>query len=400
MHPADAIRGSRSRKLQGRTIVLAVCGSIAAVEAVKLARELIRHGAHVVPVMSDGAQAILHPNALEFACGRRPITELTGAVEHVDLCGERPAAHLLLIAPATANTISKVAMGVDDTPVTTFATAALGSGLPIILAPAMDASMWAHPFVRENLERLKGRGVEVVEPLEEEDKAKLADPEEIAVRVIRRLGPRELSGHRVLIIGGATAEPIDEIRVVTNRSTGETAVELARVAFELGGEVELWLGRAEVAAPPFIHTLRFGTTAELASLANKAEGDFCLVPAAISDFGPAAQAGKIPSDVGHLTLDLRSTPKLLPILRRRVKGALVGFKAEAGVGKEELRARALALVAKDNLDFVVANDVERVGKGRTSVLVLDREGRSVEIEGPKSLVAEGIWGAVLHGVKG
>lgn len=399
MHPADAIRGSRSRKLQGRTIVLAVCGSIAAVEAVRLARELIRHGAHVVPVMSDGAQAILHPNALEFACGRRPITEITGAVEHVDLCGERPGAHLLLIAPATANTISKVAMGIDDTPVTTFATAALGSGLPTIVAPAMDASMWAHPFVRENLEKLRARGVEVVEPREEEEKAKLADPEEIAARVVRRLGTRELAGHRVLIIGGATVEAIDGVRVVTNRSTGETAVELARVAFELGGEVEVWMGRAEVAVPPFIPTLRFETTAELAALAGKAEGDYCLVPAAISDFVPVARGGKVPSEVGHLTLDLRATPKVLPILRQRVKGTLVGFKAEAGVGRDELRARALALAARDGLDFVVANDVEQVGRGRTSVLVLDREGRSMEIEGPKPLVAEGIWGAILHGVQ-
>ncbi len=170
----EAVSGTKSKKLKGKRIVLAVCGSIAAIEAPKLARELMRHGADVTCVLSESGRKIIHPWALECVTGKKAITEITGSCEHVRHCGDwEGRCDLLLISPATANTISKIAAGVDDSVVTTFASTALGAKMPIAVAPAMHASMMSNPFVRENIEKLRKAGVRFVQPREEEGKAKL-----------------------------------------------------------------------------------------------------------------------------------------------------------------------------------------------------------------------------------
>ncbi len=170
----ETISGTKSRRLKGKRIVLAVCGSIAAIEAPKLARELMRHGADVTCALSASGQTIIHPWALECITGKKTITEITGACEHVQHCGDWDGrCDLLLISPATANTLSKIACGIDDSIVTTFASTALGAKMPVIIAPAMHESMIENPFVRENLVKLKKAGVKVIEPKREEGKAKL-----------------------------------------------------------------------------------------------------------------------------------------------------------------------------------------------------------------------------------
>lgn len=397
MHPAKRIHAAKSGKLKGKTIVLGVTGSIAAVETVKLARELIRHGAHVVPVLSKDAMEIIHPNALQFATGRTPITKLNGTVPYIELVGTGGTADLVLIAPATSNTIAKIAMGIDDTVVTTFAQNALGAGIPIMIVPAMHETMYANPLIAAHMKTLETHGVDIVTPKFEEDKAKLAEIDEIVARVIRRLGGSELAGKKVVVVAGATAEPIDDVRIVTNRSSGETGIELAKAAFELGADLEVWLGRHHAHVPPYLHPLTFETTADLAAMANDMNADVCVVPAAISDFAPTKAKGKIPSREGPVALELHPTPKVLPALRKGAK-VLVGFKAEAGVSAEDLHSRAMALMKEADLDFVVANDVARVGKGRTAILILDRKGRSAEHEGSKVEAANAIWRAVIHGL--
>lgn len=397
MHPSKRIHAAKSGKLKGKTIVLGVTGSIAAVETVKLARELIRHGAHVVPVLSKDAMGIIHPNALQFATGRDPIVTLDGTVPYIELVGTQGTADLVLIAPATSNTIAKVAMGIDDTVVTTFAQNALGAGIPIIVAPAMHETMYANPLIAAHLKTLETHGVVVVTPKFEEEKAKLAEVDEIVARVIRRIGGSELVGKRVVVVAGATTEPIDDVRIVTNRSSGETGVEIARAAFEMGADLELWLGRHHAAVPAYLPTRTFETTADLAAMATELKADVCVVPAAISDFAPAKAKGKIPSRKGALALELHPTPKVLPALRKGAK-VLVGFKAEAGVSPEDLRGRAMELLKEAKLDFVVANDVSRVRRGQTSILILDREGHSEDYTGSKPEAAAMIWRAVIHGL--
>lgn len=402
-HPVENIRGSLSHHLEGRRIVLAVCGSIAAVKAVELARELIRHSADVVPVMSSSATRILHPDALQFATGHAPILRLTGAVEHVALLGDVPGkADLLLVAPATANTVSKMAMGIDDGPVTTCATVAFGTRTPVVVAPAMHDAMLGHPIVARHAETLRSRlGVTWVEPLREERKAKLADVEGIVEAVIHRLanspqvrpgkgaGPGPLAGRRALVISGSTAEAIDPVRVITNRSSGRSGILIATELRRLGADVTLWQGHASVEVPGHLarHVVRFSSHADLLRLAKAADlSGFHQVwmPAAVGDYAAVPAKAKIASGKPSLTLRLRPLPKVVEAVRAAAPHAvLVAFKAESD-------PKALARQAKDRLQrygaqFVVANASDAFGSEETEVLLVHRQGSSA-FKGPKSEV--------------
>ena len=394
MHPADHLRGTKSDKLSGRKIVLGVTGSIAAVECVKLCRELIRNGAEVHVVMSKDALTIVHPWALEFASGNPVTTQIDGRVQHVSLCGDVPdRADLLLIAPATANTISKMAYGIDDTPVTTCATTALGGDMPVIVVPAMHGSMVAHKIVLENIEKLRRIGVKLLMPRKEESKAKMPSIDYIVSSVIAVVGKRDLSGKKVLIIAGSTEEPIDDIRVVTNRSSGETGVELARAAYERGAEVELWMGRCETELPKYIKTVRFTSFASLAAMTMKIRHDIVLFPAAVSDYSPRKIEGKISSNKDSFTVVLKKNPKLIDKMRRKF---VVGFKAQAKMSDDELRKAALELATRSKCSFVVANSIEDVKKGMTKVLVVSRDGSAESLEGTKFEVADRIIDRVVR----
>jgi phosphopantothenoylcysteine decarboxylase/phosphopantothenate--cysteine ligase len=394
MHPADHIRGTKSDKLKGRKVVLGVTGSIAAVECVKLCRELIRHGADVHVVMSKDAQTIIHPYALEFASGRPVTTAIDGRVQHVAFCGDVPdKADLLMIAPATANTISKVAYGIDDTPVTTFATTALGTGIPVIVVPAMHGTMIKHKAVMDNIERLKDMGVHVIEPRMEEAKAKMPDTEHIVSCAILVVGKNDLKGKRVLVIAGATEEPVDDIRVVTNKSSGETGVEVARAAYERGASVDLWMGRCDVDMPSFLKTTRYSTFKELAALVGKVDHDVVFFPAAVSDYSPLKTDGKIPSDHDSVTLTLKRNPKLIDHIRAKV---VVGFKAQAKMGEEDLVSEAKRLLERSKCSLVVANKIEDVHRGRTKVVVIAAGGDRHHLEGTKAQVADRVIDIVVR----
>ncbi|MHB1261379.1 MAG: bifunctional phosphopantothenoylcysteine decarboxylase/phosphopantothenate--cysteine ligase CoaBC [Thermoplasmatota archaeon] len=394
-HPVQNIRGSLSHHLEGRRIVLAVCGSIAAVKAVELARELIRHGADVVPVMSTSATRILHPDALQFATGHAPIVRLTGAVEHVALLGDIPGkADLLLVAPATANTVSKMAMGIDDGPVTTCATVAFGTRTPIVVAPAMHEAMLGHPVVAHHADTLRKLGVTWVEPLREEKKAKLADVEEVVEAVIHRLAntgkePGPLAGKTALVVSGSTAEAIDPVRVITNRSSGRSGLLIATELHRLGANVTLWQGHATVEVPSHLShmVVRFSSHEDLMRLAKAADlsgFDQVWMPAAIGDYAAAPSKSKIASGKSSLTLKLRPLPKVVEAIRAAApKAVLVAFKAESD-------AKALAKQAEDRLkrygaQFVVANTSDAFGADDTEVLLVHAKG-SQSFKGPKSEV--------------
>jgi phosphopantothenoylcysteine decarboxylase / phosphopantothenate---cysteine ligase len=187
VHPSRVIRGRTTKLLEGRRILVGVSGSIAAVEVPKIIRELIRHGADVRAVMSPEATRIITAEAIEFATGHPAVVQLTGNVEHVTFLGPgEDQADLYLIAPATANTLSKIAHGIDDTPVTSCASVALGGGVPMLVAPAMHAHMGQNPAVRESLDKLRGWGVGVITGAATEGEEKIASPEEVAAAVLHR----------------------------------------------------------------------------------------------------------------------------------------------------------------------------------------------------------------------
>ena len=364
IHPTLWIQGQKSSSLAGKTIVLGVTGSIGAVRVVELARELIRNGAEVHAVMTEAAKHILHPDALHYATGNPVITELGGRVEHVEFCGFKGRADLLLIAPATANTIGKIAYGIDDTTVTSFATTALGSGIPVMVVPAMHESMYRHPAVIENVAKLKGWGISMVGPKFEEGVAKIASNEEIVLEVERALGNRSLENRKVLITGGSTAESLDPIRILTNRASGKTGRELALEAYRSGADVTLVhrdrLGLAGI-REVFAESAAEMTEAVLSELEKGY--DVLISSAAIADYTAEPSPEKIKSG-GEFVLKLKPTRKLIKECREKhPELVIIGFKAETGVEREELLKRAAATLEGTKLDMIAANDVGKGGMG-------------------------------------
>ncbi len=391
MHPSEEIFCEKSCKLKGKKVVMGITGSIAAVECFAVVRELVRHGADVLPVLTEAASRLVAADALEFASGRRPVMELTGRTEHIEAMS---GADLLLVFPATANTVSKIANGIDDTTVTSMATVAIGSGVPVAIAPAMHESMYRNPAVAANVERLRSWGAVFIGPRTDGVRAKVASREEVVETVIRMLSGGRLSGKRVLVIGGRSSEAIDSMRLITNRSSGRMAVALAARAFEMGADVELWMGGCDVPLPQHIETVRFSSVAELRAKVPDIRHDAVLVPAALADFAPATKAeGKIPSDSG-LDLRLEPVPKLLPEISARCP-FVVGFKAESGLDDDALAAKARSRLESYGLSAVVANDISAAGRGESSVLLVTG-GSAERIEGTKDEVAE----AVLERIAG
>ena len=391
-HPTKWIQNQKSSSLDGKTIVIGVTGSIAAVRVVELSRELIRNGADVYAVTTDASKWIINPCALHYATGNNVITELTGDVEHVKFCGLKGCANLLLIAPATANTIGKIANGIDDTPVTTFATTALGSDIPIMVVPAMHESMYNHPGVMGNIDKLKSWDISFVGPYFEEGVAKIASNDMIVLNVERAIGNNDFAGKKVLITGGATAESIDPIRIITNRSSGKTGVELALEAYRRGAEVTI-VHRNQLNIPGINEVYVESADQMIDAVLKELEKgyDAFISSAAVSDYTFDESPHKIKSGKDGLSLDLRPTRKLLNEVRNsHPELVITGFKAETGVTVDELILRAENLQQKYSLDFVVANDVDKMGMGSETnevyIMVSDNT-NPLHVSGSKRLIA-------------
>ncbi len=398
--PSD-ISCTVSKTISGKRIVVGVTGSIAAVRVIDLVRDLIRRGAEVHCVMSPAARQILHPYALEYASTNPVITEITGRVEHVDFCGVSGRADLLLIAPATANTIGKMALGIDDTPVTTFATTALGSGKPVMVVPAMHEAMYCHPAVIKNLEALRSFGVVVIDPRIEEGKAKIADGSRVVLEVERLLGPGDLSGKKILITSGSNAERVDPIRILTNRASGKTGVALALEAYRRGADVTLVHRFLQDLPVRQVRQVYAESAQEMhdAVLAELDMGyDALISAAAVADYTLDAKDDKIKSGQ-ELVLKLKPTRKILKAVRAAYPDLkIVGFKAETNVAEDELVRRASESMRSSDLDLMVANDVGRGGMGtdENRVVIIDKEGRFRSAEGRKSAIAQSIIDALVE----
>ncbi|MFH0968533.1 MAG: bifunctional phosphopantothenoylcysteine decarboxylase/phosphopantothenate--cysteine ligase CoaBC [Methanobacteriota archaeon] len=375
------------KTLAGKIILLAVTGSIAAVETIKLAHALRRRGAIVQPVMSEAASRIIHPDALTYACGRETITRISGLVEHVQFCGDDREASLLLIAPCTANTISKIACGIDDTTVTTFATTALGSRMPVVLVPAMHHAMFRHIGVMENLEKLRGWGVAIVGPRIDEGKAKIADTSAIVIACERELGGRPLVGRTVLITSGGCDEPIDDVRILTTRSSGLMGKELAKAAYRLGAEVTL-IHRDHL---PGVTNIRTDTAHSMmlavTDILDQSDVDIYISAAAISDFAPVRQPGKIPSG-SQVSIDLVPLPKILDLALLKAN-MVVAFKLG-----EDSESDAARLIEK-GVALVAANTPETMGSDSGEYLLIDTKG-STRVSGSKEDIAHHILERVIH----
>lgn len=376
--------------LDGINVVLGVSGSIAAVRCVELIHEFKRYGAAVRVVMSPSATDIIHPWSLEFASGSPVVTTLTGAVEHIDLCAPDGWGDVFVIAPATANTIGKVATGIDDTPVTTCATTAIGSSMPVVVAPAMHEPMYEHPLINDHLETLKARlGAVIAPPRIEEEKAKIAADETIILATARAVGDTPLADKHVVVSSGSTTESIDPIRILSTRASGRTGRAIARALFVSGASVTLLHdGPKRV---PYAEVIQVESAVELEEAAVEAvqSADAYVAAAAVSDFTTEPRSEKIPSGE-PLSIELRPTNKVIDAVRSVAPDLpVVGFKAETSGDDEELIDRARELIERYDLAFAVANDASVMGEEMTRVIIVLPDGTD-ELSGPKYEVATGI----------
>ncbi|MCS7140902.1 MAG: bifunctional phosphopantothenoylcysteine decarboxylase/phosphopantothenate--cysteine ligase CoaBC [Candidatus Nitrosocaldus sp.] len=396
MHPSKDITGSHGDELKGRRIVLCITSSVAAYRSVDLARLLMRHGADVYPVLTRRATRLVSSELLSWATGNRAIADLTWELEHIRLA-DKGRADLIIIYPCTANTLSKIANGIDDTSVTTVASVALGSRIPIIVALAMHEVMYHNPMVARNIKALQGL-VEFVEPVVEEGKAKVAEPEHVLARAIEVLRYRSLlRGKRILITAGATVEHIDGVRIITNLSSGRFGTAFAREAMLMGADVTLVYGHGSSEPPAGVRLVRVSTTRDMldavtSELSSK-HYDAVIMNAAVADFRPAQKSSsKIESRRSDgFMLRLEPTEKIVDAVKRLSPDTfLVAFKAD-DCSREELIAKARAKLEECNGDMVVANYASRsMGSDTCDVVLISRDGSITDMCGRKDDVARRI----------
>ncbi len=372
-HPSKDITGSKGTELSGKKIALLVTSSVASFKAPEIARELMRHGADVHAVITPATEKMVGHDLLEWATGNPVVRELTGKLEHIALAGKSPTSvDLVLISPATANTIGKLASGIDDTSVTTVAATAIGSKIPVLIAPAMHEPLYDHPIVQQNIARLEEVGVQFIQPEITEGKAKIATTEQIVRSVISRLATqkKDLAGHRILVTAGPTIEHIDPVRVITNRSSGKMGVAIAEEVASRGAQTTIILGPGSVIPPSGIKTLRVESTEEMLQVTLKElkEGghDIIFAAGAPSDYKPKnTRSSKIKTrKEPSVTLELNATPKIIAEVRKASpKAFIVAFKTESNVSSEQLVEDAYDVLREKVADLVAANDVGRPGVG-------------------------------------
>jgi phosphopantothenoylcysteine decarboxylase/phosphopantothenate--cysteine ligase len=374
-------------------ILLGVTGGIAAYKACELTRLLVKAGHEVVPVVTTGAQRFVTEETF-LALARRPAA--------ADPYPHLAHADLLVVAPCTANTLAKLAQGLADNVLTEAALAHRG---PVLVAPAMNPRMWAHPATRMNVAALVRRGVELVGPDEGElaegewGLGRLAEPAEIAARVEQLLAPGSLAGKRVLVTAGGTREPLDSVRFVGNRSSGRMGVALAEEARRRGAEVILLAANLQVEAPVGVETIPTPTAeAMLDAALALADVDVALLAAAVADYKPTeVHTAKRTKDERAWTIELAPTEDVARRLaERKPEGQiLVVFGAEHG---EEGLERKRAMLETKNADLVVYNDVGRHDIGfdapENEVVLVSRAGERSVPKAPKPEIARAILDAV------
>lgn len=385
--------------LSSKNILLGVTGSIAAYKAADLASKLTQAGAVVDVVLSPAALQFVTPLTFQSVTGRRAYTEddLWGREGHVQHIGLSRNADLLVIAPASANTVAKIAHGIADNLLTITALAAGGRenpSCPLVIAPAMDGGMFTNPATQANLEILRQRGTTIVGPVEGHLASGLSG-------IGRMVEPNELMGHirlalskngplkarRLVVTAGGTQEPIDMVRAIVNRSSGKQGFALAQAAIDLGAEVTLITGPVFLTTPAGAQRRDVRTAGEMHAAVLEAipQADALLMAAAVADFTPAAPAGeKIKKEGGIPQITLTLAPDILSSVAEQKTATgyprvTVGFAAESG----DLLTNARAKLAKKKLDLIVANDISATDAGfavdTNRVTLLDASGGQEEL---------------------
>lgn len=360
-HPSLDIVESYGTELSGKKIVLCIAGSVAAYKSIELARLLMRHGADVTCVVSDAATKLIKPDYFKWATGNEVVSKLTGNLEHIRLADYKQS-DLIIVYPATANTLGKLANGIDDTPVSTVLTVGFGSKIPILMALAMHQSMHENAAVLRNIKFLKQK-IDFVSPLMIEGKAKAAEPEDILEYVLKKFGiSPKLQNKRILMTAGPTIEYIDPIRIITNHSTGKTGVLLASGLISGGAKVTLIYGPGQEKPPKGAKVIPVKTVMEMFTAVKKEmkkKFDVVILAAAASDYVPTKfNKSKIKSTSKQMIVKLQRAPKIIDQIKKIQKDVfLVGFKAETNLTKINLIKIARKKLQETKADMIIANDI-------------------------------------------
>jgi phosphopantothenoylcysteine decarboxylase / phosphopantothenate---cysteine ligase len=382
--------------LSGTRIVLGVSGGIAAYKAVEICRRLIDAGAHVIPVMTRGAEHFIGRTTLSALASEPVQTELWDGPVPIPHTRLGQSADLVIVAPATARVIAAYATGLSTDLLTN---TLLATRAPVVVCPAMHTEMWEHPAVVDNIATLRRRGVHIVEPESgrlaggDTGTGRLASPERIVAAVEQVLSPGDLNGVRVVVSAGGTREPIDAVRVIANRSSGKQGLAVARVAAQRGASVVL-VSTVHHDSPAGVELDRVETAAEMndAMVRHAASADVIVMAAAVADFRPKSVVDhKIKKIDGPPEIVLEPTPDILAGLgaAKRPGQVLVGFAAET----DDVIANAERKLIAKRLDIIVANDVGAPGVGfehDTNAVTILRRGeapRTVELASKEQIAA-------------
>lgn len=372
--------------LKEKRIILGISGGISAYKSAEICRRLKKSGASVKVVMTRAGTKFITPLTMETLSENEVITELFPdrrmvGIKHIELA---QWADLVLVAPATYNLIGKISSGIADDILTTVISSTRAQ---VLLAPAMNVNMYENPICQENIEKLKKLGYRFIDPgvgdlaCGTKGRGRMAEPEKIIDEVIRLLSERkELSGKSILVTASRTEEPIDAVRVLSNRSTGKMGYAVAEEAFRRGARVTLVSGPSSLNPPSGIELIKISTAQEMYRAVKKHSGrsDALIMASAVSDFTPAkVYRGKVKKEEAELDLKLKSTPDILrEIGRRKGKKVLVGFAIET---EDEIKNAKLKLKQK-NLDLIVVNNPNIQGAGfevdTNIVTIIDKKGRT------------------------
>jgi len=355
-------------RLEERTVVFALSGGIACYKACEAVRLLVGRDARVQVVMTAGAQQFVTPLTLQ-ALSRNPVATDTFSLTQESEIGHirlADTADVVVVAPATADVIGKMAAGIADDLLTTVL---LATRAPVVVAPAMNVHMWEHPAVQENVARLAARGARIVGPASGslacgyEGAGRLVEPDVLVEEILRVLAPQDLAGQHVLVTAGPTEEPIDPVRYVSNRSSGKMGYAVARVARRRGAEVTLVTGPTAVAAPPGVRVVQVGSAREMHRAAEQAfaSATVLVAAAAVADYRPRrALSQKLKKSAATLALELDRNPDILrDLAARKGRRLVVGFAAET----QDVAAEAKRKLRDKRCDLMVANDVTAPGAG-------------------------------------
>ena len=389
-HPSLDIVSSHGVELSGKKIVLCVAGSVAAYKAIELARLLMRHGGDVTCVATTAVTKLVQPEYFRWATGNEVITKLTGELEHIRLADYNQA-DLIVVFPATANTLGKLANGIDDTPVSTVLTVGFGSKIPILMCLAMHASMYENSAVKKNIKFLKNK-IEFLSPQMIEGKAKAPEPEDVLEYILKKFGSSSvLKNKKILMTAGPTIEYIDPVRVITNQSSGKTGVLLASELISAGSKVTLVYGPGIEKPPKGAKVIKVLTSREMHEAVKKQmrkKFDVVIMAAAAADFTPEKpNKQKIKSTQNSIKISLKKVPKIIDQIKKIQRDViLVGFKAETNLTKKDLIRIAKKKLNESNADMIIANDIgsSRYKKNPNNNEVFVIDSKKVRISGWKS----------------